>query len=118
MIFSPDNQGQHAIVTKSAGGEKGNKILCGGVLRNAPTRKTYPDVVQTGQPYWFRLHSVLAHGPPEQGNAAMQSSHVANSQPVPVLVLVVGSWQKQVTQPNAFCQQSQTLHVGQHEMLS
>jgi hypothetical protein len=48
----------------------------------------------------------------------MQSSHVAYSQPVPVVVLVVGSWQKQVTQPNAFCQQSQTLQVGQHDMLS
>jgi hypothetical protein len=79
---------------------------------------TQPDVVQTGQPNSLRVHSVLAHGPPEQGNAAIQSSHVANSQPVPVLVLVVGSWQKQVTQPNAFCQQSHTLQVGQHEILS
>jgi hypothetical protein len=76
------------------------------------------EVVQTGQPKSFSVHSVCVHSPPVQGKAAIQSAHVANSQPVPVLVLVVGCSQKQVTQPNAFFQQSQTLQSGQHDRLS
>jgi len=46
-------------------------------------------VVQVGQPNSLSEHWVTVHGPGQHGKAAIQSSHEAKSQPVPVAVPVV-----------------------------